>query len=134
MDSKFNDNKILVPGAKYEITVPIYNASFNPQNGRIDVPVKLSYQQRMKDETRVEIGTTTIRIGGWKATTEINKATATFNWTVSKNIAPVAYQFYVEIDLASKEKPNGSIQELHEQWDSYSDPGGNNVGYCDFTV
>lgn len=128
-DSKFNDNKILMPGVKYVITVPLYNASFNPVNGRIDVPVKLSYQKNMRDDTRVLIETTTIRIGGWKAQTEINKATATFEWTVPKDMdESVAYQFCVEVD------PDNRVAELHEGWDIKNDPGGNNLGYCRFSV
>ena len=126
--SLYNDNKILRPGVEYKITVPVYNASFQPDNGVNGVLVRLSYQKPQSDDTRVKIGETTVELGGWQAAKENNKATASFTWRVPEDFKTGAYQFCVELD------PDNKTDEIHEGWDYDKDPGGNNLGYCDFAV
>lgn len=126
--SIFNDNMLLVPGVEYTITVPIYNASFVPKVGTVRVPVRLSYQNYRKIETRKVIGSADVELTGWMAGSESNKGVAEFHWTVPKDMPQSQYQFCVQLD------PENNIDEIHELWNLAHDPCGNNIGFVDFAV
>lgn len=131
---KFYDTatKQYVPGAleqgfTYEITVPIYNASF------VDVPggvvVEYGYKKFNTTES-VQLGRQTIELRGWKNNTDsanggTNKANLVFKWT--PDIEEGDYDLYVILD------PDNLIDEVHEAWTKETRDGNNN-GYRPFSI
>ena len=114
----------LVRGKKYTVEIPVYNASFKAPNGNVSIEMRLR-KVADSEENDKDLGlldTQTFSIGGWKKNTEDNKATVKFSWMVPATLAAGEYDLYFVID------PKGEIAELHENWDSVKDPGGNNVG------
>lgn len=115
----------LVKGKKYTVQIPVYNASFKAPDEPVEIEMRLR-RIISNDETldtdygRLDIQT--FSIGGWVQDTENNKATVSFNCEIPTTITQGNYDLYFVID------PEDSIDELHEDWNSKTDPAGNNVG------
>ncbi|MBR2207274.1 MAG: hypothetical protein IJ859_00530 [Synergistaceae bacterium] len=116
-------NPFFESGKTYDISLPIYNASF------VNVPaftVRLSYipYSDRKDLSKLQkIGEVTINgLSAWTSGSENNKTYANFNWTVPSNLKSDNYLLWAEID------PDNKVNEVHEAW-SVDLPGGNNTGY-----
>ena len=125
----YSDNR-LVNGLKYEIRVPLYNASFK-DTGNFNV--RLSWAAN-NSPTAVKniIGTKSVSLGGWRNDKTNNKGTAVFEWTPNLE-ANKQYYFYVEID------PENALDEVHEgrykaDNTTLNDYGGNNTGFSPFFV
>ncbi|MBQ7155946.1 MAG: hypothetical protein IJR85_10395, partial [Synergistaceae bacterium] len=123
----YSDNRLL-NGLKYEIRVPMYNASFK-DTGSFNV--RLSWaNDNSPTAQKTPIGTVSMTLGGWKNEGNNNKGTAVFEWT--PNLTPGRqYYFYVEID------PDNALDEVHEaryEADNTTirDWGGNNTGFYPF--
>ena len=125
----------LVRGKKYNISIPVYNASFKAPDGPVTAEMQLRVLDRESADsddiilTSKDITTQTFEIKGWQQATEengykdVNKATVSFDWTVPTNLdVSKSYVLYFILD------PEHNIEELHEDWDLENDPGGNNVG------
>ncbi|MBQ7578821.1 MAG: hypothetical protein IJT21_11215, partial [Synergistaceae bacterium] len=132
-DFAFLSDNRLVSGQKYEIRVPIYNASFK-DTGNFNVRLSWAADNTMTAQKNI-IGTTTLSLSGWSNNNNNNKGTAIFEWT--PDIAPNTqttpqYYFYVEIDY------DHQLSEVHEERYSsggtISDYGGNNTGFYPFYV
>ena len=130
-----SDNSIL-GGLEYEISIPIYNASF-VDTGEFDV--SLSYVIRESFDISAprstmgnlnHIQTVTMSLEGWKNGTTLNKGWAKFTWDVPANLDDGQYYFYVQID------PEHKLKEVHESRVSddgqIADVGGNNEAYYVF--
>ena len=126
-DKKMLDNEILNPGKTYQISIPVYNASFLPAE---NVKVTLSYL-RFKDRNTPskakKIGEAVITLDGWKQGSEGNKTYANFNFKIPATINHGQYLLMAEID------PDNEISEVHEAW-SKNIPGGNNTGCATFVI
>ena len=109
----------LVRGRQYEVRLPLYNASFMNAGG-VDVEMRLRASGGDADLRTLD--RQIVQLGGWTQGVEANKATASFQWTVPNDLAPGNYDLYFAVD------PDNKLDELHEEWDYKSDPGGNNVG------
>ena len=132
----YSDNR-LMKGLKYEIRVPLYNASFKDTGNFI---VTLSYTESNdiasvvnKSTNKQTIGTHAVSLGGWNNKKNNNKGTAVFEWTPPMTLTPKQYYFYVEID------PVHRLSEVHEERHMYgstaiNDYGGNNTGFYPFYV
>ena len=130
----YSDNR-LVNGLKYEIRVPLYNASFK-DTGNFNV--RLSWAtDNSPTATKTPIGTVTMSLEGWSNDGDKNKGTAKFEWTPNltsnKKASNKKYYFYVEID------PDTALDEVHEARyntdnATINDYGGNNTGFYPFYV
>ncbi|MBQ9527343.1 MAG: VCBS repeat-containing protein, partial [Fretibacterium sp.] len=120
-------NGTVYPGLSFDIEVPIYNASFLPENGSMDVPVTLYYRKSGDNGTGKKIGDDTVHLSGWKAGSDGHRTAAHFTWEEVPDLDKGLYEFYVVID------PENKIKEVHEAW-SKTVPGGNNTGYFPFGV
>jgi hypothetical protein len=125
----YSDNRLL-NGMKYEIRVPLYNASFK-DTGNFNV--RLSWaNDNSPTATKTPIATVPMTLGGWKNDKTNNRGTAVFSWT--PNLTPgKQYYLYVEID------PDNALDEVHEaryQADNTTirDYGGNNTGFYPFYI
>ncbi len=128
-DFAFLSDNRLVNGLKYEIRVPLYNASFVDTG---NFTVRLSYtEDNSMTAAKTAIGTTALSLGKWMNDKNNNKGTAVFEWTPNLT-ANKQYYFYVEID------PGHNLDEVHEERCSaegiISDYGGNNTGFYPFYV
>ncbi len=117
-------NPFFESGKTYDISLPIYNASF------VNVPaftVRLSYiaYSDRKDLSKLQkISEVTINgLSAWTTGSESNKTYANFTWTVPSNLKSDNYLLWAEID------PDNKVNEVHEAW-SVDVPGGNNTGYA----
>ena len=123
----FTDNR-LVNGQKYEIRVPLYNASFK-DTGNFNV--RLSWTtENSPTAAKTPIGTVSMSLGGWKNDSNNNKGWAVFNW-IPNLTSKKQYYLYVEID------PENALDEVHEaRYQANStmirDYGGNNTGFYPF--
>lgn len=131
-------SKLLVGGHTYQITIPVYNASFvKAATSKVkQVTANLYYQKRtaaLSPKTKKTlIGTAKVTLDGWKpyssGQTDPNKGVLTFsNWTVDEKLAGENYYLIAELD------PNNQFNEVHEGW-SAKVPGGNNSGIYGFAV
>ena len=125
----FSDNR-LINGMKYEIQVPLYNASFK-DTGNFNV--RLSWADNNSHAAvKTPIATVSMNLGGWKNDSDNNKGTAIFEWKPNLT-SNKQYYFYVEID------PDNALDEVHEARYSegsttINDYGGNNTGFYPFYV
>ena len=129
-----SDNSIL-GGLQYEISIPVYNASFKETG---DFEVSLSYVisdsfdiaaplSKMGNLTHIQ--TVTMSLQGWQNGSKLNKGWAKFTWDVPTDLDDGQYYFYVQIDPAHK------LNEVHESRigaDGKIDIGGNNEAYYVF--
>ncbi|MBR1603411.1 MAG: hypothetical protein IJ667_08225 [Synergistaceae bacterium] len=121
-------NNGLVNGETYEISVPLYNASFKDAN---NFDVRLSYSESNSPTAKkTAIQTVKMSLGGWRDDKDNNKGVAKFTWKPELKFG-TPYYFYVEID------PSNNLSEVHEaryQNGKLSDYGGNNTGFYPFSV
>ena len=128
-DQDGNPVTALVRGKTYNISIPVYNASFKAPEGSVTAEMQLRVmdtESAAGDEiilNSTDITPQTFTIGGWTKGTEDNKAVVSFDLTVPKDIdVNRNYVLYFILD------PENVIDELHEDWDIEKDPAGNNVG------
>lgn len=123
----------LLGGSSYDISVPLYNASFvKADNVRVDLYLVTSIDEQALQKKTL-IGTQHVSMDGW-AKDHDNKAWAKFPWNPNvKNGHYFLYAVIDGVDASGKESANGVITEVHERR-SKNDPGGNNEGYFEISV